>query len=453
MDENMSEYKSSILQELQWRGFIHQMTHEELDEVLADERVTLYCGADPSGDSLHVGHLLPVLGLAFFARHGHKPLALVGGATGMIGDPSGKSEERNLLSEESIQKNVAGISAQLQQILARALTMHPELVQEDARAAAAEPVPIVNNADWLKPWTFIDFLRDVGKYFRVNQMMAKDSVRARLQERDQGISFTEFSYQLIQAYDFLHLFEEFSCRLQIGGSDQWGNITGGTELIRRKAGEAAFGLTMPLVTDSAGNKFGKSVAGAVWLDPERTSPYEFYQYWVRRDDAEVPSLLRLFTFLSRAEIDALVAEIEAGENRGQVQRKLAWEVTALVHGAEEADKAVRASRMLFGEKIEGLSDRDLASIFADVPSTEIPRTQLQGEGVGIVELVGAITKLSKSNSQARRAVQQGGIYLNNQRVESIDKTVTTADLASESMLVLRSGKKRYHVLRLLPGEA
>lgn len=423
------------------------MTHDGLDEALSEESLALYCGFDPSGPSLHVGHLLPVLGLAFFKRHGHSPVALVGGATGLIGDPSGKSEERNLLSEEVIGANVEGIREQLQAILDRAGELHPETLGEGG-AEAGEQVPIVNNADWLKPWSFIDFLREVGKHFRVNAMLAKDSVRSRIEEREQGISFTEFSYQLIQAFDFLQLFEDRRCRLQIGGSDQWGNITAGTDLIRRKISKAAFGLTFPLVTDSSGKKFGKSAGGdTVWLDAERTSPYEFYQYWVAREDADVPGLLRLFTFLPKAEIDALIAEIDAGENRGQVQKKLAWEVTALVHGADEADGAVRASKMLFGEKIEGLTDRQLASIFGDIPSTEIPRAELEGEGVGILNLM-TRTGLQKSNGAARRLIKQGGAYLNNEKIETHDKQVTLADLASETMLVLRSGKKKYHVLRV-----
>lgn len=423
------------------------MTHDGLDEALEQGPLSLYCGFDPSGDSLHVGHLLPVLGLAFFKRHGHSPVALVGGATGMIGDPSGKSEERNLLSEAEIEKNVDGLRGQLHAILERAAELHPETLNKEADQTD-KTVSIVNNADWLKPWSYIDFLRDVGKYFRVNAMLAKDSVRSRIEEREQGISYTEFSYQLIQAFDFLQLFESRECRLQIGGSDQWGNITAGTDLIRRKNSKAAFGLTFPLVTDSSGNKFGKSAdGGAIWLDAERTSPYEFYQYWVGRDDADVPSLLRLFTFLPKDEVDALIAVIDNGENRGQIQKKLAWEVTALVHGPEEADGAVRASKMLFGEKIEGINDRQLASIFADVPSTEIARAELDGEGVGILDLM-TRTELQKSNGAARRLIKQGGAYLNNEKVEAWDKQVTLDDLASETMLVLRSGKKKYHVLRV-----
>jgi tyrosyl-tRNA synthetase len=447
----MSDFKSSVLDELQWRGFIHQVTHEGLDELLDEQSVTLYCGFDPTGDSLHVGHLLPVLGMAFFKRHGHNPMALVGGATGLIGDPSGKSEERTLQTDEDIERNLAGISKQLEAVLDRATQMHADQMHEDAldsEISGDVEVPMLNNADWFKEWSYIGFLREVGKFFRVNAMMNKESVRARLEEREQGISYTEFSYMLIQAFDFMHLRQQHDCELQIGGSDQWGNITAGTELVRRKLGETVYGLTFPLITDSSGKKFGKTEDGAVWLDAERTSPYEFYQYWVQRDDADVPKLLRLFTFLPRDETDALVAKIEEGLNRGEVQEKLAWEVTALVHGADEADKAVRASKMLFGEKIEGLSDRELASIFADVPSTEIPRARFEGEGIGILDLF-TETDLQKSNGAARRLIKQGGAYLNNEKLERWDKQVTLDDLASESMLVLRSGKKNYHVVQVV----
>ncbi len=442
----MSDFNSGVLQELQWRGFIHQMTDEGLDELLDEHAVTLYCGFDPSADSLHVGSLLPIIELAFFKRHGHQPMALVGGATGLIGDPSGKSEERTLLSEEQIQRNLSGIRAQIETILERALQMHPETLGE--QAGGEVEVPLVNNADWFSDWSFLGFLRDVGKFFRVNTMLAKESVRARLEEREQGISYTEFSYMLIQAYDFMHLRREYDCKLQIGGSDQWGNITAGIELMRRKHGDTGFGLTFPLLTDSTGKKLGKTEAGAVWLDAERTSPYEFYQYWVRRDDADVPKLLRFLTFLPQEEIDALVAEIDEGKNRGQVQQKLAWEVTALVHGAEEADKAVRASQMLFGEKIEGLTDRELSSIFADVPSTEIPRAKFEGEGIGVLDLF-TETGLQKSNGAARRLIKQGGAYLNNEKIERWDDPITLEHLASESMMVLRSGKKNYHVVKVV----
>lgn len=431
--------KSAVLQELDSRGLIFQTTHEELDEALEAGPVTLYCGADPTADSLHVGSLLPIVCLAHFRRHGHNPMALVGGATGLIGDPSGKSEERNLLDDATIEYNIAGMAAQIRTLLDRALEMHA-----DGLDTAAGEVPIVNNADWIKPWSFIEFLRDVGKNFRVNVMLQKDSVKARLASEETGLSYTEFSYMLIQAFDFYHLFKERDCVLQVGGSDQWGNITAGTDLIRRKLGKTAFGLTWPLLLNSSGAKFGKTAKGAVWLDPERTSPYELYQYWVGSDDADVGSLLRKFTFLPIEEIEELEGTIERGENRGEVQKRLAFEVTWLVHGQEEADKAVRASKMLFGEKIEGLSDRDLASVFADVPSSTVSRERLT-EGVNIVDLF-AETELQKSKGQARRLIDQGGGYVNNERVEGIDYAVTLDDLVSETKLVLRAGKRKYHVL-------
>ena len=312
-----ASHESSVLQDLEWRNFIAQQTHEEeLDKVLAGESVSLYCGFDPSAPSLHVGSLVPLMALAFFNRHGHKPIALVGGATGMIGDPSGKSEERVLLSEDIIQTNLDGIQSQIRTILSRSLSMHPETLPSASEQNKDRTVPIVNNFDWMGKWNFIDFLRDVGKHFRVNTMMAKDSVRARLEEREQGLSYTEFSYMLIQGFDFYHLFQEEGCKLQVGATDQWGNITAGTELIRRKEGKSAFGLTFPLLLSASGKKMGKTEKGAVWLSADRTSPYEFYQYWVQQDDVEVPKLLRLFTFLSKEEIDELVVTIDNGQNRG-----------------------------------------------------------------------------------------------------------------------------------------
>ncbi len=438
-----TQFTSSILQELSWRGLIHQHTHDALDEALHTP-TTLYCGFDPSADSLHVGNLIPMMGLAFFRRHGHRPMALVGGATGMIGDPSGKSEERVLQTEAQIAHNLAGIRAQLQTILDRAMTMHPELVTDSAQAG--EPIPLLNNADWIAPWSFIDFLRDVGQHFRVNQMLAKDSVRTRLEEREQGLSYTEFSYMLIQGYDFYHLQSQHGCTLQIGGSDQWGNITAGTELVRRKGGAQAYGMTFPLLTTADGKKFGKSERGAIWLDAARTSPYQFYQYWVSQQDADLPRLLRTYTFMARAEVEALIEDVAQGRNRGHVQQRLAYEVTSLVHGAPEADRAVRASKMLFGETISDLSDAELASIFADVPSTTLERARLDGEGASIVELLAEVG-LQKSRGEARRLLQQGGVYVNNVRVDA-ERAVTVADLASASCLVLRAGKKAYHVIRL-----
>lgn len=437
-----ADLQSSVMQELAWRGFLYQCTHDELDEWLAKEKITLYCGFDPSAASLHVGNVMGLMMLTHFHRHGHRPLALVGGATGLIGDPSGKDQERELQTEEVIASNLEGIRGQIQRVLLRAN-------EGRAGSGSTETGPeVVNNADWFKQWSYIDFLRDIGKFFRVNAMLQKDSVRARLEEREQGISYTEFSYMLIQSYDFLHLFREKGCKLQVGGSDQWGNITTGTELIRRVESETAFGLSFPLITAADGKKLGKSEKGAIYLDPELTSPYEFYQYWVSQDDRDCGKLLRLFTFLSQEEIEALEAKIENGENRGEVQQKLAEEVTNLIHGVDETAKVQRASRMLFGEKIEGLSDRDLQSIFADVPSTEIKRSRLGSEDFGIIDAM-VESGLQGSKGAARRLIQQGGAYINNEAVESHEYLISEEDLASETMLVLRSGKKKYHVLRFL----
>ena len=439
---------SSVLEELEWRGFLHQITDEEVDELLADDEVTLYCGFDPTAESLQVGNLLPIMMLAHFRRHGHNPIALVGGATGLIGDPSGKTEERTLMTDEELEANLDGISAQIDRVLDRAGEIHPETMGAEPDEVDEGGVPLLNNADWTREKTFIEFLRDVGKYFRVNQMINKESVRARLEEREHGISYTEFSYMVLQANDFLHLFEKQDCKLQVGGSDQWGNITAGTDLVRRKLGETVYGITAPLLTTSSGQKLGKTADGTVWLDPERTSPYEFYQYFVRRQDEEVPELLKMFTFLPREEVDELIGTIEAGDNRGEVQKKLAWEVTALVHGADEADFSVRASDILYGETIEDMTDAQLSKIFADVPSTEVERDRLTGEGVGIRELF-VETELQNSRGAAKRLIKQGGAYLNNEEVDDVRTQVTTDDLASETMLVLRSGKRNYHVVKVV----
>jgi len=435
---------SGILEELEWRGFLHQVTDEKVDELLADQSVTLYCGFDPTSDSLQVGNLMALMMMAFFRRHGHDPMALVGGATGRIGDPSGKTQERTLLSDEELERNTAAISDQIDEVLGRAVEMHPEAMGADADQVGEGDVPMVDNADWMRDKTYIEFLRDVGKHFRVNQMINKESVRSRLEEREHGISYTEFSYMVLQAYDFMHLYDRHDCRLQVGGSDQWGNITAGTDLVRRKLGETVYGITAPLITDSGGQKLGKTADGTVWLDPDKTSPYEFYQYWVRRDDSEMPTLLRRFTLLPKADVDEMTAEIRNDQNRGEVQETLAWEVTALVHGPDEADFAVQASDILFGEPIEGMTDEQLEAIFADVPSTTIDRDRLAG-GVGIRDLFDQ-TDLQNSRGAAKRLIRQGGAYLNNEKVEDVNYEVDTDDLASESMLVLRSGKKNYHVV-------
>jgi len=344
----------------------------------------------------------------------------------MIGDPSGKSKERVLLSRDDIEHNLVGIKAQLESFL--------DFDCGDNSAL------IMNNADWLEKFSFIDFLRDVGKHFRVGEMLGKESVRARL-DSDEGMSFTEFCYQLLQAYDFLHLFDHYDCILQMGGSDQWGNITAGIDLIRKLRSKTAYGVTTPLVVTASGQKFGKTEAGTVWLAAERTSPYEFYQYWVRTDDRDVIEWLRIFTFLELDEIAGLENSFCENPEKREAQKRLAYEVTVLVHGREAAETAVRASRILFGEEIKDLTDKDLSSIFADVPGAEIHRGRLK-EGMNLIDLM-AESGLVKSKSEARRMIAQGGAYLNNLRVESDDRMVTLDDLASETMLVLRSGKKKY----------
>jgi tyrosyl-tRNA synthetase len=420
----------SLFEELRWRGFVNQTTHEDLGDRLAKERFTVYCGFDPTADSLHIGHLVALMGLTHCQRAGHRPIALVGGATGMIGDPSGKSEERSLLTPEAIERNVAGMRAQLERFL--------DFSGDNAAILA-------NNADWFRPMTLVDFLRDVGKHFSVNVMMAKDSVRMRLEDRDQGLSFTEFSYQLLQAYDFLHLYDAHDCRLQIGGSDQWGNIVAGMDLTRRlREGATTFGLTFPLLTKSDGQKFGKTESGAVWLAPERTSPYQFYQFWVNQADADVPKLLRLFTFLPREEVAALEQELAEAPEKRAAQRRLAEEVTRMVHGDDGLAAAERASQAMFGGDLRGLDDATLEDIFSDVPSSAFPRAVL-GEGRPLIDVL-VEAGVFGSKGEARRLTKSGGLYLNNERVED-GATLGEASLASAHVAVVRKGKKSYHLLR------
>ncbi len=414
---------------LSQRGFV---SHESDDDMAGKlgKPVVLYAGFDPTADSLHVGHLMQIMLLAQFQRHGHTPIALVGGATAMIGDPSGKSEERNLLSEETIQQNMEGIQKQLHRFL--------DFSCDGNRAI------MVNNADWIGKFSFVEFLRDVGKHFRVGEMMGKESVRKRLQS-EVGMSFTEFSYQLLQSYDFLHLSREYDCTLQVGGDDQWGNITAGIDLVRKLDGRAVYGLTSPLLTNAGGQKFGKTEAGAVWLDEQKTSPYEFYQYWVRTDDRDVVGLLKLFTFLPMERIAELEKQVHDEPEARQSQKVLAQEVTKLVHGDEQVALAVKASQVLFGQEISGLSDEILNSIFNDVPSSKVSRRRLS-EGIPLPEAL-CDAKLCSSRGEAKRLIKSGGVYVNNVRIDSIDYTLTMESLASESMVVLRSGKKNYHLLR------
>jgi tyrosyl-tRNA synthetase len=422
-----------IFAELTWRELINQTTDDaNMPRWLAERARTLYVGFDPTADSLHVGHLVALMVLRRFQKAGHRPIALVGGATGMIGDPSGKSEERNLLSVEALQANVAGMESQLRRFL-----------DFDCGANSAL---LVNNYDWMGRFGYLQFLRDVGKHFPVNVMLAKDSVRSRLERSDAGMSYTEFSYMLLQAYDFVYLNEHYQCELQAGGSDQWGNVTAGIDLGRRMRGVQLYGVTCPLLTKADGAKMGKTESGALWLSQERTSPYRFYQYWINLDDADVGKCLRFFTDLDQAEICGVEAEHLADPGRRTAQRRLATEITRLVHGDDGLAAAERATDIFFGAEIQQLSDSQLAGIFADVPSKELPRQRLAGEGLSIIDAL-AEAGLAKSKGESRRIIAQGGGYVNNRRVSDVDARLGVGDLASESILVLRSGKKNYALLR------
>lgn len=422
-----------IVAELRWRGLIHQTTDDQgIGAWLLQQPRTLYIGFDPTADSLHVGHLLALMTLRRFQQAGHRPIALVGGATGMIGDPSGKSEERKLLSVDTLRANVAGMEVQLRRFL------DFDCGQQSAL--------LVNNYDWMGKFGYLEFLRDVGKHFPVNVMLTKDSVRSRLERTDSGLSYTEFSYMLLQAYDFVHLNESYGCELQAGGSDQWGNITAGIDLARRFRGVQLYGITCPLLTRADGSKMGKTESGALWLAPEKTSPYRFYQYWINLEDAEVGQCLAFFTELGQEEIQGVMEEHGRDPGRRVAQQRLASELTVMVHGPEGLSAAQRATKVFFGGEIESLDDAQLNEIFADVPSREMPRTMLEGEGLAIVDAL-AEAGLSKTKAEARRTVEQGGAYVNNRRVEGIQRRLTAADLASETVLVLRAGKKNYALLR------
>jgi tyrosyl-tRNA synthetase len=424
---------SDIVAELTWRELINQTTDDvNLPRWLAEKPRTVYVGFDPTADSLHVGHLVALMVLRRFQKAGHRPIALVGGATGMIGDPSGKSEERNLLSIETLRANVAGMELQLRRFLDFDRGEHSAL--------------LVNNHDWMGRFGYLEFLRDVGKHFPVNVMLAKDSVRNRLERSDAGLSYTEFSYMLLQAYDFVHLHEHYGCDLQAGGSDQWGNITAGIDLARRLRGVQLYGITAPLLTRSDGAKMGKTETGALWLSPEKTSPYRFYQYWINLDDADVGKCLRYFTDLDQEEIRRVEAEHRADPGRRTAQRRLAADLTRLVHGDEGLAVADRATEIFFGAEIGRLSDSQLAGIFADVPSKTLPRRRLAGEGLPIADALFE-AGLAKSKAEARRTVLQGGAYVNNRRVTDIEVRLGPGDLAGESILVLRSGKRNYALLQ------
>lgn len=422
----------NLYDEYQWRGMLHEAT-PDLQKVLAEEKLTAYIGFDPSAPSLHVGSLLPVMGLARLQRFGHTPIAIAGGGTGLIGDPSGKTKERQLLTPEQVEENLAGIKEQLSRFL-------------DFNATA-NPARIINNADWLAPISMMEFLRDVGKYFTVNNLLAKEAIKRRL-ETEEGISFTEFSYPLLQAYDYLVLHDRHGCNLQMGGSDQWGNIIAGIDLIRRLRSARAHGLVFPLVTTAAGIKFGKTEAGAVWLDAKLTSPYRFYQFWLNTDDRDAVTYLKFFTWLSKEEIGELEESVRTEPETRKAQRELARQVTAMVHGETALEKALRASEVLFGKEISGLSVQEILDIFADVPSTELERSKLGGDGFTLSDAL-VLSGLVPSKGEAKRLVQGGGVAVNNVRADDARKSISASEFIDGQVLVLRKGAKHYHLIRVI----
>jgi tyrosyl-tRNA synthetase len=417
--------------EFEWRGLVYDAT-EGLRDVLTRDTLTSYIGFDPTAASLHVGSLLPMVSLARLQRFGHPPIAVVGGGTGMIGDPSGKATERALLTVEQIEANVEAIRAQLSRVLDFENT--------------STPARLVNNAEWLTKLSALDFMRDVGKYFTVNYMLAKESVKRR-SESDEGISYTEFSYLLLQSYDFLVLHDRFKCTLQLGGSDQWGNITAGVDLIRRLRSAKAHGLVMPLLTTASGAKFGKTEAGAVWLDANLTSPFRFYQFWLNADDGDVGRYLRYFTFLDRPTIEQLEEATRRAPESREAQRALAREVTRMIHGEEHVARAERASGVLFGDDLSALPADDVLSVFDDVPSSTVAADKLSGDGVAVVDLL-ASSGLTASKGEATRLIRGGGVYVNNRRVTDEKARLRSADAIDGRLFVLRKGAKQNHVVKI-----
>ena len=422
----------SILEEFRWRGLVADSTEPEaLAKRISEGPITLYCGFDPTADSLHVGNLVPLLGLRRFQLQGHHPIALAGGATGSIGDPSGKAHERQLLTKEVLDGNIARVKLQLTRLL--------------DFETKSNPAQLLDNAAWTGPVSFLEFLRDIGKHFSVNAMVAKESIRARMEDRESGISYTEFSYMLLQAFDFYVMCRDLNCELQIGGSDQWGNITAGTDLCRKKLGRAAHGLTLPLITNADGTKFGKTEAGAIWLDAKRTSVYKFYQFWIRTDDRDVIRYLKFFTFLSQVEIGDL--EKQHAENPGAraAHNALAKAVTDLIHGPSTTTEAMRASEILFGGELAGISESTFNEIVGEVPTKEIQKSQLDGAGQPLVEIL-VHAGLCPSKGHARKDVEGGGVYVNNIRETNFQRPVTANDLLFGKHLLLRKGKRNYVVL-------
>ncbi len=426
-----------FIEELTWRGMIHQMM-PGTDEQLKKEMTTAYLGIDPTADSLHIGHLVGVMMLKHFQRAGHKPIALVGGATGMIGDPSMKSQERKLLDEETLRHNQEAIKAQLAKFL-------------DFDSDAPNAAEMVNNYDWMKNFSFLDFIRDVGKHITVNYMMAKDSVKKRLSgESQQGMSFTEFSYQLCQGYDFLHLYQDKNCRLQLGGSDQWGNITTGTELIRRTVGGEAYALTCPLITKADGGKFGKTESGNVWLDPRYTSPYKFYQFWLNVSDADAEKYIKIFTELSQEEVAALVEEQAKDPGQRPLQKRLAKEITTMVHSAEDYEMAVEASQILFsnkaGETLRKIDEQTLLAVMEGVPQFEVPRSAIE-EGIKLADLLTEAAPVFPSKGEMRKMVQGGGVSINKEKIADAYAPATTDMLLNDKYILVQRGKKNYFLIK------
>ncbi len=422
---------TNIFNEFQWRGLLHSFT-EGTPEMLEKEKVTVYIGFDPTADSLQVGNLLALMGLARMQRFGHSPIALAGGGTGIIGDPSGKTSERQLLSLELVEANVAAIKPQLERFL--------------DFEVKSNPARVVNNADWLCKISMMEFLRDVGKHFSVNYMVAKDSVKSRL-EREEGISYTEFSYMLLQSYDFVQLFDRYGCTLQSGGSDQWGNIVAGVELLRRMRGAKAYGLVYPLIMNADGSKLGKSERGTIFLDAKRTSPYRFYQFWLNREDTDVIDDLKHFTWMTQDEIAELAQKAATQPEQREAQRALAQTMTRAVHGDAALAKALQASQVLFGGELAGLSAAEIGDIFSDVPSSQIAKSAVEGAGKPLVDVL-VDTGLTKSKGEARRLIDNGGIYVNNAQA-SADQAVTLADAVEGRFVVLRKGKKSYLLVQVL----
>lgn len=428
----------NFVEELTWRGMIHTVMPGAEEHLMKSMR-SAYVGFDPTADSLHIGNLVPIMLLAHYQRCGHRPVALVGGATGMIGDPSGKSNERNLLDEKTLRHNQDAIKGQLAHFL-------------DFESNEANAAELVNNYDWMKDFSFLEFIRDVGKHITVNYMMAKDSVKNRISsDSSEGMSFTEFTYQMVQGYDFLHLYKKNDCSIQMGGSDQWGNITTGTELIRRIAGGKGFAITCPLITKSDGSKFGKSEGGNIWLDANRTSPYKFYQYWLNSSDEDAEKYIKIFTFLNEEDINALISEHKEAPHLRVLQKRLAEEITIMVHSKDDLNNAITASNILFGkstsEDLKALDEKTFLDVFDGVPQTQIAKSEIEN-GLDIIAALAEKGGFLKSNGEARRALKENSISVNKEKV-AVDYSITSKDLINNKFVLLQRGKKNYFVLQIV----